>query len=123
MQDERYRSASADDEGAPFQAAQPWEQQGFSHRDGRTPSSLEPAWQATLALQGVGSDELLEALGQPSFRPMPRNALVPVNPCPVCGDGALRTAGTLQTSLGPLLVRACDTCGLVDLDHRLVTHH
>jgi hypothetical protein len=82
MQDERYGSASADEEGTSFPSAPFWEQQGFSRWDGRTPSSLEPASQATLALQGGGSEELLEALGHPSFRPMPRNALVPVKSVP-----------------------------------------
>jgi hypothetical protein len=92
--------------------------------DGRAGLGLEePAWQAARALQGVGSDELYKVLRQPAFRRMPPDVLVPVSPCPVCADGALRTAGTLQTSLGRLLVRACDTCGLVDLDPRLIACH
>jgi hypothetical protein len=76
-----------------------------------------------LALQGIGSDELLDVLLHPAFKLLPRTILVPISPCRVCGDGALRTAGTIPTNIGPLLVRACDTCGLVDLDPRLMTTH
>jgi hypothetical protein len=96
---------------------------GFTPLHGHRPLGMEPAWQATRALQGVSSDELREVLRQPAFRRIPPDALVPVSPCLICGDGALRTAGTLQTSLGRLLVRACDTCGLVDLDPRLIACH
>jgi hypothetical protein len=96
---------------------------GFTpQEDGHYPPAtmMEPAWQATRALHDVVSDELRDLLRHPTFRLLPRHALVPTSPCPVCGDGALHTAGTLQTSLGRLLARACETCGLVDLDPRLL---
>jgi hypothetical protein len=83
------------------------------------PAGLEPAWRAAQALRAVESDELREVVSHPAFRPPPDRAWVPMDPCPICGAGALRTAGTVRLSLGLLLVRACDACGLVDLDPRL----
>jgi hypothetical protein len=85
----------------------------------RRSPAMEPAWQAARALRAVDSPELQEVLQHPAFRRVPDDAQVPVSGCPVCGDGALHTAGTFDTSLGQLVVRACDTCGLVDLDPRL----
>ena len=122
MYDEQYLPMSAYEDGAFPPPRELLERQGFSYLE-HQPVGMEPAWQATMALQRVGSDELLDVLMQPTFRLLPRNEPVPVSPCPVCGDGALRAAGTIQTSMGQLLVRACDTCGLVDLDPRLVTNH
>jgi hypothetical protein len=125
MQDQHDGPESAHGDGV-FSSTQwpwPWEQHGCLPRDSDRPAGMEPFWQAIQALQAVDSEELLAVLQHPTFRQMPGHVPVPVSPCRVCGDGALRTAGTLQTSLGQLLVRACDTCGLVDLDPRLITGH
>ncbi|HEV8190473.1 MAG TPA: hypothetical protein VGP82_03170 [Ktedonobacterales bacterium] len=106
----------------PYQQDQ-WEQQGFLRRKTAVPTTTEPAWQATMALQVLNSEELLDVLRQPTFKLLPRMMLVPVSPCRACADGALRTAGTIRTNIGQFLVCACDTCGLVDLDPCCITSH
>jgi hypothetical protein len=121
MHPERPGGPSTSDGAASSWALRPWERP--RHRvpgpEARRAWAVEPAGQATRALQRVVSDELQEVRAHPSFRQVPDDARVPVSGCPVCGDGALRTVGTIETSIGQLLARACDACGLVDLDPRL----
>jgi hypothetical protein len=40
---------------------------------------------------------------------------VVVVPCHHCGDGGLRTAGSVKTRTGREQVRACDTCHTVEV--------
>ena len=123
---EHYELASLQEAAAfvpPQDQPYQWEQQGFSLRKTAVPTTTEPAWRATMALQVLNSEELLDVLQQPTFKLLPRMMLVPVSPCRACADGALHTAGTIQTNFGQLLVCACDTCGLVDLDPRRITSH
>ncbi len=74
---------------------------------------MEPGWMATRALLQVGGDELLTLMLRPSFQPVRDLDLVPVSPCEHCGDGGMRTAGTLRTRHGRQLLRSCDTCGAI----------
>ncbi len=123
---EHYKPTSLQEAAAflpPQDQQDQWEQRGFSRRKIAVPTTTELPWQATMALQVLNSEELLDALKQPTFKLLPRMMLVPVSPCRACADGALRTAGTIRTNIGQLLVRACDTCGLVDLDPRRITSH
>jgi hypothetical protein len=76
---------------------------------------LEPGWAAVRSLARVGSDDLLAVMLRPSFRPVDDLDLVPITPCRHCRDGGVRTAGTVRTRRGRELVRACDTCGRVEL--------
>ena len=122
--DGRFDAAPLNEDGRLLPTLPSWEQQQAStFLDDGTCVATEPAWQAMTALHKISSGELHDVLQHPSFRLMPPNAMVSVSPCRICAEGALRTAGTLQTSLGKLVVRACDTCGLVDLDPRLTTYH
>lgn len=123
MYDQDFEPTPTHADGAFLPPQRIWQLQGFTHSAHEAPIATEPAWQATMALRLTGSEELLDVVLHPKFRLMPRMALVPIGPCHACGDGALRTAGTLETSIGELLVRACDTCGLVDLDPRLASSH
>jgi hypothetical protein len=79
---------------------------------------LEPGWRAARSLMQLRSDALLSIMLRPSFRPVRDLELVPLAPCPFCGDGGLRTAGTVRGRRGRELVRACDTCGAVKLGDR-----
>ncbi len=76
---------------------------------------FEPGWAATRALMSAGNDDLLAVMLRPSFRPIGEQDIVPVRRCPHCGDGGLRTAGAVRTRFGRELVRACDTCGAVEI--------
>ncbi len=76
---------------------------------------LEPGWSAVRSLKDMGSDDLLALMLRPSFRPVGDLDLVPITPCPHCHDGGLRTAGSIRTRRGRELVRACDTCGKVEI--------
>jgi len=96
------------------------EQQATPRLIGRVWYEMETAWQARTALQTVSSDDIRDVLQHPAYRSLPGDTKVPVSPCLICGEGILHVAGTLQTSLGRLLARACDTCGFVDLDPDLV---
>jgi hypothetical protein len=78
-------------------------------------TELEPGWRAIRALMQLRSDELLAVMLRPSFRPVRDLDLVPVNPCGYCRDGGLRTAGSVRVRRGRVMVRACDTCGAVDV--------
>lgn len=81
-----------------------------------TPTTeLEPGWRAIRALMQIRSDELLAVMLRPSFRPVRDLELVTVNPCLSCLDGGIRTAGSVRLRRGRLPVRACDTCGIVEI--------
>ena len=79
---------------------------------------FEPGWAATRALMGVGNDDLLAVMLRPSFRPIGEQDVVPVRRCPHCNDGGLRTAGAVRTRHGREQVRACDTCGAVEIGEK-----
>lgn len=82
---------------------------------GASTVELEPGWSAVRSLAHLGGDELLAMMLRPSFRPVDDLDLVPITPCPHCHDGGLRTAGSVRTRRGRELVRACDTCGKVEI--------
>ena len=88
---------------------------------GRDPfTELEPGWRAIRALMQLRSDELLAVMLRPSFRPVRDLDLVAVSPCEYCRDGGMRTAGTVRVRKGRVTVRACDTCGAVDIGDQSV---
>jgi hypothetical protein len=76
---------------------------------------FEPGWRAVRALMQLRSDELLAVMLRPSFRPVRDLDLVPITPCEYCRDGGLRTAGSVRVRRGRVMVRACDTCGMVEV--------
>ena len=76
---------------------------------------LEPGWAATRALMCATNDTLLTVMLRPSFRPISDQEFVPVRLCPYCRDGGIRTAGGVRTRHGREIVRACDTCGAVEI--------
>jgi hypothetical protein len=75
----------------------------------------EPGREALEALRGAESDALIAMMLRPSFKPIGSNDLVVVVPCHHCGDGGLRTAGSVKTRTGRELLRACDTCHTVEV--------
>ncbi len=78
-------------------------------------TELEPGWRAIQALMQLRSDELLAVMLRPSFRPVRDLDLVPIEPCMYCRDGGQRTAGSVRVRRGRVMVRACDTCGVVEV--------
>lgn len=82
-------------------------------------ADVEPGWKAARSLMRLRSDALLAVMLRPSFRPVGDLELVQVAPCPYCGDGGLRTAGSVRVRQGRVAVRACDTCAAVDIGERL----
>lgn len=93
-------------------------QQGNSYKD------VEPGWRAVRSLMQLRSEALLAIMLRPSFRPVRDLDLVPVAPCHHCLDGGMRSAGSVRVRKGRVLVRACDTCGTVDVgDEQIVTGH
>jgi hypothetical protein len=76
---------------------------------------VEPGWQAASALDRVQSAELEAIKTRASFRSIGEWDWVPVAPCLHCRDGGLRVAGTVRARNAWRLVRACDTCGAVEL--------
>src|SRR5579859_7160747 len=76
---------------------------------------LESGRAAAESLMRVASDELLKVMLRRTFRPVADQDVVPIVPCPQCRDGGLRLAGTVRTRDGRQLVRACDTCGAVEV--------
>lgn len=78
-------------------------------------TELEPGWRAIRALMQIRSDGLLAVMLRPSFRPVRDLDLVAVSPCGHCRDGGMRTAGSVRVRKGRVTVRACDTCGAVDV--------
>lgn len=81
-------------------------------------ADVEPGWKAARSLMRLRSDALLAVMLRPSFRPVRDLELVQVVPCPYCGDGGLRMAGTVRVRAGRVAVRACDTCAAVDIGER-----
>ncbi len=79
---------------------------------------FEPGWAATRALINVGNDDLLAVMLRPSFRPIGEQDVVQVRPCPYCGDGGVRPPSALRPRQGREIVRACDTCGAVEIGDR-----
>ncbi len=75
----------------------------------------EPGSCALEALRCAENDALLAVMMRPSFKPIERHDLVVVAPCYHCGDGGLRTAGSIRTRTGREAVRACDTCHTVEI--------
>lgn len=92
--------------------------EGSGERDPFT--ELEPGWRAIRALMQLRSDELLAVMLRPSFRPVRDLDLVAVSPCEYCRDGGMRTAGSVRLRKGRVTVRACDTCGAVDIGDQSV---
>ncbi len=75
----------------------------------------EPGREALGALRGAESDALLAVMLRPSFKRIGKLDQVVVAPCHYCGDGGLRTAGSVKTRTGREHVRACDTCHTVEI--------
>ena len=75
----------------------------------------EPGHVALQALRSAENDALLAVMLRPSFKPIAPHDLVIVAPCHHCGDGGLRTAGSVRTRTGREAVRACDTCRTVEI--------
>jgi hypothetical protein len=85
------------------------------HRDAISEPEREPGHEALEALSGAESDALIAVMLRPSFKPIAMHDLVVVAPCHHCGDGGLRTAGSVKTRTGREQVRACDTCHTVEI--------
>jgi hypothetical protein len=81
---------------------------------------MEPAWRAAYALMQLKCETLLSVMLRPSFHPIQDTTMVPIYPCPHCGDGGLRTAGTVRMRKGTAFVRACDTCCAVEIGERQI---
>jgi hypothetical protein len=81
---------------------------------------MEPAWRAAYALMQLKCETLLSVMLRPSFHPIQDTTMVPIYPCPHCGDGGLRTAGTVRLRKGTAFVRACDTCCAVEIGERQI---
>lgn len=88
--------------------------------ESQTYTDLEPGWRAVRSLMQLRSEALLAIMLRPSFRPVRDLDLVPVAPCPYCLDGGMRLAGSVRVRKGRVPVRACDTCGAVDVGNDLV---
>lgn len=88
--------------------------------ESRAYTDLEPGWRAVRSLMQLRSAALLATMLRPSFRPVRDLDLVPVAPCPYCLDGGLRSAGSVRMRKGRVPVRACDTCGAVDVGNELI---
>jgi hypothetical protein len=92
------------------------EQQSAAPNQQRGPDpEREPGREALEGLHGAVSDALIAMMLRPSFKPITTNDLVVVAPCHHCGDGGLRTAGSVKTRTGREPVRACDTCHTVEV--------
>lgn len=85
------------------------------------PLRLEHGRQAAESLMRVMGEPLLQLMLRRDFQPIDEQDVVPVLPCPYCGDGALRLAGTLRGRGGKELVRSCDTCGSVQVGDTLLS--
>jgi hypothetical protein len=93
-------------------------QQGEPPKRRQTPEpepEREPGREALGALRGAESDALIAVMLRPSFKRIGEDDLVVVAPCPHCGDGGLRTAGSVKTRTGREQVRGCDTCRTVEI--------
>jgi hypothetical protein len=123
MEQRPHRHAADDDEGQPGSIPVSGPFDALHPPEGAPAIELEPGWAATRALIQVGSDELLAVMLRPSFRPVKDLDLVPVFPCSHCRDGGLRTAGSVRTRKGREPVRACDTCGALEIGGSVATPH
>lgn len=113
MPEHRDESWKADEESfVPYSAPKGDESQAYT--------DLEPGWRAVRSLMQLRSEALLAIMLRPSFRPVRDLDLVPVAPCMYCLDGGLRSAGSLRVRRGRVPVRACDTCGAVDIGNEPV---
>ncbi|MGO8950871.1 MAG: hypothetical protein ACLQUY_25095 [Ktedonobacterales bacterium] len=83
-------------------------------------TDMEPAWRAAYALMQLKCETLLNVMLRPTFNPIQDTTMVPIYPCPHCGDGGLRTAGTLRLRKGTAFVRACDTCCSVEIGEQQI---
>ena len=83
--------------------------------DGTTTTPMEPAGRAAYALMQRKCEALLAVMLRRTFSPIQDTTMVPIYPCPHCGDGGLRTAGTVQLRKGTAFVRACDTCCALEI--------
>jgi hypothetical protein len=104
-----------DHEQFPFIANGDGGSQQWPLASGREAPDREPGWMALRALHGARSDALRAVMLRASFKPIAEHDLVIVAPCHHCGDGGLRTAGSVKTRKGREQVRACDTCGVVEV--------
>lgn len=74
---------------------------------------FEHGWQALAGLAGRMSTRLQTVQGTNDYAPVDAWEVVPVEPCPRCHDGGLRTAGYVTRDHKLLSVRQCDTCRAV----------
>jgi len=105
-------------------------EEGWDSRDPQPPADsfvdealldavdMEPGRAAASALMRFQGDTLLKVMLRPSFHPIQDTTMVPIYRCPYCGDGGLRTAGTIRMRKGYAFVRACDTCSAVEVGER-----
>lgn len=91
-----------------------------TEHESRAYTDLEPGWMAARSLMQLRSAALLTIMLRPSFRPVRDLDLVPVAPCLYCLDGGMRSAGSVRVRKGRVPVRACDTCGAVDVGNELI---
>jgi hypothetical protein len=75
----------------------------------------EPSLTARVALAGREPALLRIIRSSRHFRRAGEGELVQVLRCPHCDDGGLRTVGYLRDRRFVQTVRACDTCGAVDV--------
>lgn len=111
------RSEREPDNGA--ESADPGQYSDNSQWEG-TSTDMEPAWRAAYALMQLKCETLLNVMLRPTFTPIQDAKMVPIYPCPHCGDGGLRTAGTLRLRKGTAFVRACDTCCSVEIGEQQI---
>jgi hypothetical protein len=76
---------------------------------------FEHGWQALAGLAGRMSTQLQSVQGSDEYAPVGPWEVVPVEPCPFCADGGLRTAGYVTRNRQVLPVRQCDTCHAVQI--------
>jgi hypothetical protein len=76
---------------------------------------FEHGWQALAGLAGRMSTRLQSVQGSDEYAPVGPWEVVPVEPCPFCADGGLRTAGYVTRNRQVLPVRQCDTCHAVQI--------
>jgi hypothetical protein len=76
---------------------------------------FEHGWQALAGLAGRMSRRLQSVQATNDYAPVSPWEVVPVEPCPFCADGGLRTAGYVSRDHQLLPVRQCDTCHAVEI--------
>jgi hypothetical protein len=86
----------------------------------RTPDyDFEHGWQALAGLLGRLSTRLQRMQSADDYSAVAPWELVPVEPCPNCADGGLRTAGYVTRDHQLRAVRQCDTCHAVQIGSEL----